>query len=101
MRTLKPIASITVPAPRPDEVDRTKVFGHDVSFTGLKSLLAAADVSKAGDRNAGIAAPNEQTREAAREILSGLTLQHLYDRPLTDGHGQVDSVMRVNYDIDR
>jgi ethanolamine ammonia-lyase large subunit len=29
-----------------------------------------------------------------------LTLQHLYDRPLTDDEGRVDSVMRVSYDID-
>jgi ethanolamine ammonia-lyase large subunit len=33
-------------------------------------------------------------------ILSGLTLQYLHDNPLTDDRGQVDSVMRVNYDID-
>ena len=64
-------------------------------------MLGAADFSKAGDRNAGLAAPGEAAREAARMILSGLTLQHLYDHPLTDDHGQVDSVMRVNYDIDR
>src|SRR5262249_5350479 len=30
-----------------------------------------------------------------------LTLQHLYEHPLTDDQGQIDSVMRVNYDIDR
>src|SRR5205823_9598265 len=36
-----------------------------------------------------------------RAILSGLTLRHLYDRPLTDDEGNVDSVMRVNYDVDR
>ena len=34
-------------------------------------------------------------------MLSELTLEHLYDRPLTDDQGRVDSVMRVNYDIDR
>src|SRR5262249_18861898 len=71
------------------------------TFRGLKRLLGAADHSKAGDRHAGLAAHGETEREAARAILSGLTLQHLYDHPLTDGEGKVDSVMRVNYDIDR
>ena len=33
-------------------------------------------------------------------LLSQLTLQHLYDRPLLDGRGEIDAVMRVNYDID-
>ena len=42
----------------------------------------------------------EAAREAARSLLSGLTLQHLFDHPLTDDLGKVDSVMRVNYDID-
>src|SRR5262249_10817591 len=55
---------------------------------------------KAGDRNAGLAARDEEVREVARTILSNLTLQHLYDRPLTDDTEAVDSVMRVNYDID-
>src|SRR5439155_580117 len=36
-----------------------------------------------------------------RTVLSGLTLQHLFDHPLTDDQGQVDSVMRVNYDVDQ
>ena len=76
------------------------MFNHDYSFVGLKSLLGAADFSKAGDRGAGLAAPTEVVREAARTILSSLTLQHVYDRPLTDDEGRVDSVMRVGYDID-
>src|SRR5262249_829692 len=71
------------------------------TFRGLKRLLGAADHSKAGDRHAGLAARGETEREAARAILSGLTLQHLYDHPLTDDEGKVDAVMRVNYDIDR
>ena len=52
--------------------------------------LGAADFSKAGDRGAGLAAPTEVVREAARTILSSLTLQHLYDRPLTDDEGRVE-----------
>src|SRR5262249_8574385 len=70
------------------------------TFRGLKQLLGASDVSKAGDRHAGLAAAGETIREAARAILSDLTLQHLYDHPLTDDQGKIDSVMRVNYAID-
>lgn len=49
---------------------------------------------------AGLAAVDEVEREAARAILSGLTLQHLFDHPLTDAQGRIDSVMRINYQID-
>lgn len=101
MKSLKPLSTIEVPRSRPDETYRITWLDRVYSFTGLKRLLAAADVSKAGDRNAGLAARDETDREAARAVLSGLTLRHLYDRPLTDDAGQVDSVMRVNYDIDR
>jgi ethanolamine ammonia-lyase large subunit len=100
MQTLPELASIPVPAPRPDREYAGTFFGHGVAFTGLKRLLGAADFSKAGDRGAGLAAPSEAVREGARSLLSGLTLQHLYDHPLTDDRGQIDSVMRVNYDID-
>jgi len=101
MRSLTAIDEISVPSPKPDEVYSLNLFGRDVRFRGLKSLLGAADYSKAGDRQAGLAAPGEDMREAARTVLSELTLQHLYDRPLVDDQGRVDSVMRVNYAIDR
>jgi ethanolamine ammonia-lyase large subunit len=100
MHQLTPLDQIPVPVPQSDEIYRTRLFDHDYSFIGLKSLLGAADFSKAGDRGAGLAASTEVVREAARTILSSLTLQHLYDRPLTDDEGRVDSVMRVGYDID-
>ena len=105
MKTLTPLEKIPVPEPAPDcgstpAYSRTS-GGETIAFAGLKELLGAADFSKAGDRHAGLAARNEVIREVARAILSGLTLQHLYDHPLTDAEGRVDSVMRVNYDIDR
>ncbi|HEV3345276.1 MAG TPA: ethanolamine ammonia-lyase subunit EutB [Pirellulales bacterium] len=95
------LEEIVVPVPAPDEVYRTSLLGEEFTFHGLKRLLGAADVSKAGDRGAGLAARSEVEREAARAILSSLTLEHLYEHPLTDDRGEVDSVMRVNYDIDR
>ena len=100
MKTLTALDSIRVPAPRPDAVYTTAVGDREFTFRGLKKLLGAADYSKAGDRNAGLAARSETEREAARTVLSGLTLQHLCDHPLTDDQGRVDSVMRVNYDVD-
>jgi ethanolamine ammonia-lyase large subunit len=100
MKTLTDLARIPVPAPRPPQIYRGNFFDREISFHGLKQLLGAADFDKAGDRNAGLAAPDEITREAARTLLGQLTLQHLYDHPLTNSSGRVDSVMRVNYDID-
>ena len=101
MKHLPRCDEIPVPPPPPDEIYTAQHFGRQFSFAGLKKLLGAADYSKAGDRNAGLAASDEVEREVARSILSALTLQHIYDHPLTDDSGNVDSVMRVNYDIDR
>ena len=104
MKTLTPLSSIAVPTPPPLREYATDFMGKTYAFHGLKALLGAADFSKAGDRNANLAAPTEAVREAARTILASLTLQHLYDNPLLndDGDGgRVDAVMRVNYDIDR
>ncbi len=98
---LRPLAEIDVPRPRGDEVYSTSVFGRQYRFAGLKALLGAADVSKAGDRHAGLAAADEQSREAARSLLASLTLEHLHEHPLVDDRGRVDDVMLVNYDIDR
>jgi ethanolamine ammonia-lyase large subunit len=101
VKRLTPLTDIPLPKATPDEVYRTRIFGRDFTFAGLKALLAAADCSKAGDRHAGLAARDELEREAARLVLSSLTLRHLYDHPLVDDRGQIDTVMRVNYDIDR
>ncbi|MBI2808572.1 MAG: ethanolamine ammonia-lyase [Planctomycetes bacterium] len=94
------MSEIAVPRPGPEQVYRSRFFAQDFAFQGLKRLLGAADCSKAGDRHAGLAASSETEREVARTILSNLTLQHLYDNPLTDADDKVDSVMAVNYDID-
>jgi ethanolamine ammonia-lyase large subunit len=100
MRALTPLAEIRVPAPAPAHGYETTLLERRFRFSDLKHLLGAADISKAGDRNARLAAPDEVTREAARDILSGLTLQHIYDHPLTDAQGRIGDIMRVNYDID-
>lgn len=97
---LTPLSQIRIPQPAPDETYRIVLFDRAFQFRGLKHLLGAADYDKAGERLAGLAAKDEVEREAARKILSGLTLQHLYDHPLTSDGGGLDDVMRVNYDID-
>jgi ethanolamine ammonia-lyase large subunit len=100
MSRLPPLDAIAVPTPKADETYHIRCLDRDYRFEGLKRLLGAADYSKAGDRNAKLAASGEAEREAARMILADLTLQYLYNHPLTDDEGHVDSVMRVNYDID-
>jgi ethanolamine ammonia-lyase large subunit len=100
VQQLPDLDEIPVPEPKPDQIYSRDFFGEAVSFRGLKQLLGAADFSKAGDRNAGLAARSEKLREAARTLLAALTLRDLYDNPLTNDNGQIDSVMRVNYAID-
>ncbi len=100
MKKIKPLSDIHVPSPGPDEVYVTTLLDRQFDFKGLKKLLGAADISKAGDRTTELAAEDEMAREAARSILSDLTLQHLYDTPLTDDRGRIDSVMRAGYEID-
>jgi ethanolamine ammonia-lyase large subunit len=98
---LTPLAEIPVPPPRPDETYSFAGPEGPIRFLGLKSLLGAADFPKAGDRHAGLAAADEITREAARSILAGLSIDHLHERPLCTAGGRIDDVMRVNYDIDQ
>ena len=97
---IKSLDEIVVPEPKVDETYNKTLLNREFSFVGLKKLLGVADFSKSGDRVCGLAAEDEISREAARSILSNLTLQHLYDRPLIDDRGELDSVMRVGYDID-
>jgi ethanolamine ammonia-lyase large subunit len=101
MNKLTPLEAIEVPTPRPDEKYSITRFGREFAFADLKHLLGAADFSKAGDRHAGLAAATETEREAARGILSDLSIEHLYERPPTAADGRVDEVIRVSYDVDR
>src|SRR5260221_14734138 len=93
MHPLNPLDQIPVPDPPADEIYRVRLFNHDYSFVGLKSLLGAVDFSKAGDVGAGLAGQTEEVREAARTILSWLSLQNLFVLPLRDDDGHVDSVL--------
>lgn len=97
---MKALQQIIVPEPLADAVYRYEFEERRFEFIGLKSLLGKADYSKAGDRNAGLCAADEVEREVARRLLSDLSLQHLYERPLLSDSACVDQVMQVNYDID-
>ncbi len=100
MKRFTPVSEIPIPEPAPEEIYSTRVLGEEICFEDLKKLLGAADISKAGDRNTDLAPADDMIRESARTILSSLTLQHIYDHPLTDDTGRLDAVMRVGYDID-
>ncbi len=100
-KTLNKIEQIKVPEPCTSLPYNITLLDRNFTFTDLKHVLGAADISKAGDRKAGLAAADEIMREAARAMLSSLTLQHFYDNPLTNINGQIDSVMIVNYDINQ
>jgi ethanolamine ammonia-lyase large subunit len=100
MKKITPIKNIHVPVPGPEETYSFQILNETFYFTGLKRLLGAADISKAGDRTTGLAHKNAMDREAARAIIASLTLQHFYDNPLTTTDGHIDSVMRAGYEID-
>ena len=93
---LRSLSELRVPAPKPDKTYQITVYDKHFTFHGLKHLLGAADFHKSGDVLAGLAARSELEREAAREILSSLTLQEIYDTPLVDDDGRVDDVMNVS-----
>jgi ethanolamine ammonia-lyase large subunit len=99
MFTLNNLDEILLPQPKEAMPYFITLHERTFTFRDLKHVLGAADISKAGDRKAGLAANDEIMREAARAILSSLTLQHLFDNVLTNESGQIDSVMVVNYDI--
>ncbi|KAH3732714.1 ethanolamine ammonia-lyase [Pelomyxa schiedti] len=74
--------------------------GREYSFVDLKEVLTAADLPKQGDTLPRFPVRDERLREAARSVLSHLTVQHIYETPLLDVNGEIDDVMRVNYDVD-
>jgi ethanolamine ammonia-lyase large subunit len=53
-------------------------------FSDLRELFAKANEEKSGDQLAGIAAPSEQERVAAKEKLADLTLAEIVAHPLID-----------------
>lgn len=75
---------------------RTSLFDQIYEFKSVKEVLAKANEEKSGDRLAGVAAETVTERIAAKEVLSRLTLENIYDNPVVPY--DEDEVTRVIYD---
>ena len=60
---------------------KTTLLGKTYIFQDVKQVLAKANEEKTGDKLAFLAAETAQERVAAKVVLSGLTLQDLYENP--------------------
>jgi ethanolamine ammonia-lyase large subunit len=74
----------------PDEgviqyVERIKGM-FDVTL--YRAVIGAANPYKEGDESLGVAADSEKTRQKARELLSGTTLQDIHEHPLFEDNQQ-------------
>lgn len=75
---------------------KTSLFGQVFSFGSVKEVLAKANEEKSGDRLAGVAAETGTERIAAKEVLSHLTLEDIFNNPVVPY--DEDEVTRVIYD---
>ena len=99
--TLTAIDDISVPAPKPDEVYSLNLLGETVRVSGFEVASRRGRLQQSRRSTGGSRRSGRRRARGGATVLSELTLQHLYDRPLVDDQGRVDGVMRVNYDIDR
>ncbi len=74
----------------------TSLFGHGYTFSSVKEVMAKANEEKSGDKLAGIAAETVTERVAAKEVLSHLTLEDIYNNPAVPY--EEDEVTRIIYD---
>ena len=72
---------------------RTKLFGQTYEFASIKEVLAKANEKKSGDEYLGIAAQTATERNAARYVLSELTLEDIRNHPVIPY--EEDEVTRV------
>ena len=75
---------------------KTSLFGQVYTFGSVKEVLAKANEEKSGDKLAGIAAETVTERVAAKEVLSHLTLEDIYNNPVVPY--EEDEVTRIIYD---
>lgn len=75
---------------------KTKLFGNIYQFSSVKEILAKANEEKSGDKLAEIAANNAEERVAAKEVLSQLTLNDLFNNPVVEY--EKDEVTRIIID---
>ncbi len=75
---------------------KTSLFDQVYEFASVKEVLAKANEEKSGDRLAGIIAKTVTERIAAKEVLSHLTLEDLFNNPVVPY--EEDEVTRIIYD---
>lgn len=73
-----------------------KLFDKQYDFKSVKEVLAKANELKSGDELAGVAAADSKERVAAREVLSHLTLNDIYNNPVVPY--EEDEVTRIIID---
>lgn len=72
---------------------KTRLFGQTFEFASVKEVLAKANEKKSGDELLGIAARTITERNAARCVLSALTLEDIRNHPVIPY--EEDEVTRV------
>lgn len=72
---------------------KTRLFGQTFEFASVKEVLAKANEKKSGDELLGIAARTITERNAARYVLSALTLEDIRNHPVIPY--EEDEVTRV------
>ena len=75
---------------------KTKISGQMYEFADVKEVLAKASERKSGDELAGICAAHTLERIAAKEVLSQLTVEDLYENPVVPY--EKDAVTRIILD---
>lgn len=75
---------------------KTLLSGQIFTFDSVKEVLAKANEEKSGDILAGVAADSGIERIAAKEVLSGMTLEELRQNPAVPY--EEDEVTRLNQD---
>lgn len=72
---------------------KATLFGHTYQFDSVKDVLAKANEKKSGDELLGLAAGTITERNAARYVLSALTLEDIRNHPVIPY--EMDEVTRV------
>ncbi|MBI1323700.1 ethanolamine ammonia-lyase subunit EutB [bacterium] len=76
-----------------------RVGSRSYRFESLGELLAKATPARSGDELAGVAAPDNETRLAARRALAEVPLKRFLEEPLIDP--AIDDVSRLIFDQHR
>ncbi len=92
MHTLKPLDQIPCPTPPADEIYRVRLFDHDYSFVGLKSLLGAmAELAQGGGSRGGVGrADRNRARGGPHDpLVADAAARSTIGRRSPDDEGQI------------